>query len=144
VNGYAENAEKIGQDTILQISKDNLCVGVEAATPRMTPAPAAAIIPAANHNGNGFEKKLGVLESDIKDLKELVAVQLQDMQKHSQKLREDQFRPLVQLLKQERRQKEGLVQQVARLETENKSLKRAGRFLQQKLQGMSAPAGTRK
>jgi hypothetical protein len=64
---------------------------------------------------------------------------LKGMQHQSQKLREDQFRQLVQLLKQERGQKEELVQQIARLETENKQLKRAGRFLQQKLQGISAP-----
>jgi putative secretion ATPase (PEP-CTERM system associated) len=139
VYGFAENAEKIGQDTILQISKDNLCVGVEAAKPCESSAPAAAAGPAAHHNGNGFERKLGVLESEIKELKELVAVQLKGMQHQSQKLREDQFRQLVQLLKQERGQKEELVQQIARLETENKQLKRAGRFLQQKLQGISAP-----
>jgi putative secretion ATPase (PEP-CTERM system associated) len=143
VYGFAENAEKIGQDTILQISKDNLCVGVEAAAPCAVLAPAAASSPAANHNGNGFERKLGVLESDIKDLKQLVSVQLQDMQLHSQKLREDQFRQLVALLKQERQQKEELVRQVERLETENKTLKRAGMFLKQKLQGISASA-TRK
>ena len=139
VYGFAENAEKIGQDTILQISKDNLCVGVEAAKTGEMSAPAAAAGQASHPNGNGFERKLGALESEIKDLKELVAVQLKGLQNQPQKLREDQFRQLVQLLKQERGQKEELVQQIARLETENKQLKRAGRFLQQKLQGISAP-----
>jgi len=140
VYGFAENAEKIGQDTILQISKDNLCVGVEAAKTGEMSAPAAAAGQASHPNGNGFERKLGALESEIKDLKELVAVQLKGLQNQPQKLREDQFRQLVQLLKQERRLKEELVQHVARLETENKQLKRAGRFLQQKLQGIPAPS----
>jgi general secretion pathway protein A len=144
VYGFAENAEQIGQDIIHQISKDNLCVGVEAAAPCKPPSPAATEPPAGSHNGNGFERKLVVLESDIKDLKELVAVQLQDMQKHSQKLREDQFRQLVELLRQERRQKEELVQHVARLEAENRTLKRAGMYLKQKLQGRSSSSTTRK
>jgi len=138
VYGFAEGANKITQDTILQISKDKLCVGVEAVTHSLRSAPVSASSPAAHHNGNGFERKLGVLESDIRDLKELVSVQLQDMQKHSQKLREDQFRQLVQLLKQERQQKEELVRELARLETENKHMKRAGLMLKQKLQSISA------
>ena len=138
VYGFAEGANKITQDTILQISKDKLCVGVEAVTHSLRSAPVSTSSPAAHHNGNGFERKLGVLESDIRDLKELVSVQLQDMQKHSQKLREDQFRQLVQLLKQERQQKEELVRELARLETENKHMKRAGLMLKQKLQSISA------
>ena len=138
VYGFAEGANKITQDTILQISKDKLCVGVEAVTHSLRSAPVSASSPAAHHNGNGFERKLGVLESDIRDLKELVSVQLQDMQKHSQKLREDQFRQLVQLPKQERQQKEELVRELARLETENKHMKRAGLMLKQKLQSISA------
>jgi general secretion pathway protein A len=139
VYGFAENSETINQDIIHQISKDNLCVGVKAATPGGAPAPATASSPAANHNGNGFERKLGVLESGLNDLKELVSMQLQGMQQHTQKLREDQFRQLVQLLKQERQQKEELVRQVERLEAQNKSLKRAGLFLKKKLHGVSAP-----
>jgi putative secretion ATPase (PEP-CTERM system associated) len=139
VYGFAENAQQINQDIIRQISKDNLCVGVDAVAPfRKPPAPGAEAPPAANHNGNGFDRKLSVLESEIKDLKDLVAGQLQDMAKHHQKLREDQFRQLVVLLKQEREQKEQMVQQLARLEAENKNLKRAGLFLKQKLQAVSA------
>lgn len=139
VYGFAEGVEKINQDIIHQISSDNLCVGVKAVTTCPTPAAAAADGPPARHNGNGFERKLGVLESDIRDLKELVSVQLQDMAKHAQKLREDHFRQLVDLLKQERRNREELLRQVARLELENKSLKRFGMMLKQKLQGTPLP-----
>ena len=138
VYGFAEGAEQISQDTIRQISKDNLGIGCASATAD-TCVPAPAAVPAASHNGNGFERKLGLLEADIKDLKQVMTVQLQEMDKRSHKLRDDQFRQLVNLIKQERLQKEELLQQVARLETENKTLKRAGMFLKQKLQGISDP-----
>jgi hypothetical protein len=69
--------------------------------------------------------------------------QLQEMENKSQKFREDQFRQLVTLLKQERQQKEELLRQVTRLEMDNKTLKRVGRMLKEKLMGMSA-AVTRK
>ncbi len=137
VYGFAEGARQIGQDTIRQISKDNLGVGL-AAAPMAAPADGPA------PHGNGFERKLGALEEDLKDLKQLVAGQLQSMEKHSQKLREDQFRQLIHLLRQERLQKEELVRQLARLEAENQSLRRAGRMLQQKLQGLSAAAPAKK
>ena len=106
-----------------------------AHTSDAAPAPAA---PAASHNGNGFERKLGVLETDIKDLKQMMIGQLQEMENKSQKFREDQFRQLVTLLKQERQQKEELLRQVTRLEMDNKTLKRVGRMLKEKLLGISA------
>jgi putative secretion ATPase (PEP-CTERM system associated) len=142
VYGFAEGARKIGQDTIHQISQDNLGVGL-AAAPAGALAPAAEALSAASRNGNGFERKLGVLEADIKDLKELVAGRLQDMEKSSQRLREDQFRQLVDLLKQERRQKEELVQELAGLKLQYKRLKRAGMILKQRLVGLSASATRR-
>ena len=142
VYGFAEEAQKIGQDTIHRIKKDNLGIGCEAAptgacTSDAAPAPAA---PAASHNGNGFERKLGVLETDIKDLKQMMTGQLQEMENKSQKFREDQFRQLVALLKQERQQKEELLRQVTRLEMDNKTLKRVGRMLKEKLLGIPASA----
>jgi DnaJ-domain-containing protein 1 len=79
-----------------------------------------------------------VLETDIKDLKQMMTGQLQEMENKSQKFREDQFRQLVTLLKQERQQKEELLRQVTRLEMDNKTLKRVGRMLKEKLLGMSA------
>ena len=69
--------------------------------------------------------------------------QLQEMENKSQKFREGQFRELVNLLKQERQQKAELLRQVTRLEMDNKTLKRVGRMLKEKLMGMSA-AVTRK
>jgi putative secretion ATPase (PEP-CTERM system associated) len=139
VYGFAEGSKKIGQDTIHQISKDNLCVGVDATGPGAASPPAAPPAgPPAHSNGNGFERKLGLLEAGLQDLKELVTVQLQDLERQSQKLREDQFRQLIELLKQERQQKEALVCELARLEAENKGLKRVGLLLKQKLQRMPA------
>jgi hypothetical protein len=107
-----------------------------ACTSDAAPGPAAA---AASHNGNGFERKLGVLETDIKDLKLMMTGQLQEMENKSQKFREDQFRQLINLLKQERQQKEELLRQVTRLEMENKTLKRVGMALKQRLTGKPAP-----
>ena len=137
VYGFAEGARKIGQDTIRQISKDNLGIGL-AAAPEDASTPAAAAAPAANHNINGFERKLGVLEADLKDLKQVMTSCLQAMGEKTWKTGEDQFIQVVQLLKQERQQKEKLLRQVTRLELENKTLKRAGMMLKQKPQGMSA------
>ena len=79
-----------------------------------------------------------MLETDIKDLKQMMTGQLQEMENKSQKFREDQFRQLVSLLKQERQQKEELLRQVTRLDVENKTLKRVGMMLKQKLMDMSA------
>jgi hypothetical protein len=76
-----------------------------------------------------------VLETDIKDLKQMMTGQLQEMENKSQKFREDQFRQLVTLLKQERQQKEDLLRQVTRLEMDNKTLKRVGMMLKEKLLG---------
>jgi len=89
------------------------------AAPAGTCYPEAAVAPVASHNGNGFERKLGVLETDIKDLKQMITGQLQEMENKSQKFREDHFRQLVTLLKQERQQKEELLRQVTRLEMDN-------------------------
>ena len=139
VYGFAENADKIGQDTIHQISKDNLGIGC-AAAPAADCSLAAAAVPADSHNGNGFERKLSVLETDIKDLKQMMTGQLQEMENKSHKFREDQFRQLITMLKQERQQKEELVRQVTQLDVENKRLKRLGMALKQKLQGISAAA----
>jgi len=136
VYGFVDGAGRIGQDTIRQIRQDNLGVGLEAAPAEASEAPAAA---SAAHDGNGFERKLGVLEADLKELKQLMTGRLQEMENHSRKLREDQFRQLLALLKQERREKEELVQRVARLESENQALKRAGLQLKQKLKGLSPP-----
>jgi general secretion pathway protein A len=139
VYGFAENADKIGQDTIHQISKDNLGIGC-AAAPAADCSLAATAVPADSHNGNGFERKLSVLETDIKDLKQMMTGQLQEMENKSHKFREDQFRQLITMLKQERQQKEELVRQVTQLDVENKRLKRLGMALKQKLQGISAAA----
>ena len=38
----------------------------------------------ASHGGNGFERKLDVLETDLKDLKQLMAGQLQEIDNRSQ------------------------------------------------------------
>jgi DnaJ-domain-containing protein 1 len=83
---------------------------------------------------------VGVLETDIKDLKQMMTGQLQEMENKSQKFREDQFKQLVTLLKQERQQKEELLRQVTRLEMDNKTLKRVGRMLKEKLLGKSLPS----
>ena len=79
VYGFAEGAEKISQDTIRQISQDNLGIGC-AAAPAEDCSLAAAAAPAANHNGNGFERKLSVLETDLKDLRQVLTSYLQEME----------------------------------------------------------------
>jgi hypothetical protein len=84
-----------------------------------------------------------VLETEIKDLKQMMTGQLQEMKNKSQKFRENQFSQLITLLKQERQQKAELLRQVTRLEMDNKTLKRVGRMLKEKLMGMSS-AVTRK
>jgi len=126
VYGFAEGAQKIGQDTIRQISKDNLGIG-------LAPAPEDARTAAANHNGNGFERKIGVLETDLKDLKQVMTSYMEEMGEKTRSVRADQFNQVVQLLKQERQQKEELLRQVTRLEMDNKTLKRIGMLLKQKL-----------
>ena len=69
--GLRTAPQKIGQDTIKHISQDNLGIGLgRLVRRRQRPRPAAAA--AAGHNGNGFDRKLGVLEADIKDLKQIV------------------------------------------------------------------------
>jgi hypothetical protein len=97
----------------------------------------AAAPAAADHNGNGFDRKLGVLEADMKGLKQIVSDQLKDIEKQSQSSREGQFQQVLALLKQERQKNEELVRKVERLEVENQHLKRVGLLLRQKLQGPS-------
>ncbi len=140
VYGFVDGASRIGQDTIRQISQDNLGVGL-AAAPAAAPGTSSAEAPAsAGHSGNGFERKLGALEADLKELKQLMTDRLLGLEKRSLKLREDQFHKLLSLLKQERREKEELLQRVARLEHENQALRRAGAHLKQRLQGILSPS----
>jgi hypothetical protein len=80
-----------------------------------------------------------VLETDIKDLKQMMTGQLHEMENKSRKFREDQFRQRITLLKQERQQKEDPLRQVTQLEVENETLKLVGRMLKEKLLGQPAP-----
>jgi general secretion pathway protein A len=134
VYGFADNAAQIGQDTIKNISRDNLGIGLAASSAEGSP-PGPAAPAAAGHNGNGFDRKLGVLEADMKDLKQIVSNQLKDIEKQSQSAREGQFQQVLALLKQERHKNEELVRKAERLEVENQHLKRLGLLMRQKLQG---------
>jgi general secretion pathway protein A len=139
VYGFADSAAQIGQDTIKHISRDNLGIGLAASSAGgRVPGPAAAA--AAGHSGNGFDRKLGVIEADMKDLKQIVSNQLKDIETQSQRVREGQFQQVLALLKQERHKNEELVRKLERLEVENQHLKRVGLLMRQKLQGPSAPA----
>ena len=135
VYGFAESAQKIGQDTIKLIHQDNLGIGLSAA-----PAPAAAPPAAAHADGNGFELKLGALEADIKDLKQLVTDRLQGVGPESGALSDDQFQQLVEMLQQERHQNDELLRKVERLEFENKHLKRVGLLMRRKLYATNPPS----
>jgi general secretion pathway protein A len=134
VYGFAESAQKIGQDTIKLIHQDNLGIGLSAAS-----APAAAPPAAAHADGNGFELKLGALEADIKDLKQLVTDRLQGVGPESGALSDDQFQQLVEMLQQERHQNDELLRKVERLEFENKHLKRVGLLMRRKLYHIHPP-----
>jgi general secretion pathway protein A len=133
VYGFAESAQKIGQDTIKLIHQDNLGIGLAAAP--VAPPPAAS-----HADGNGFEQKLGALEADIKDLKQLMTDRLQELGPESGALVEDQFQQLVALLQQERRQNDDLLRKVERLEFENKHLKRVGLLMRRKLYATNPPS----
>jgi general secretion pathway protein A len=136
VYGFADSAAQIGQDTIKHISRDNLGIGLAASSAEGS-APGAA---GAGHNGNGFDRKLGVLEADMKDLKQIVSNQLNHIEKQSQLLREGQFEEVLALLKLERQKNEDLVRKVERLEVENQHLRHVGLLMRQKLQSPSPPS----
>jgi len=106
VYGFAEGANKNHPRHHPPDQQDKLCVGVEAVTHSLRSAPVFSPKPAAPSQRQRLRAASSAcLESDIRDLKEFGFRPVAGYAKTLQKLRENQFRQLVQLLKQERQQK---------------------------------------
>jgi putative secretion ATPase (PEP-CTERM system associated) len=133
VYGFAEEAERISQDIVRQIQGDNLGIGPGAAPTGLDPAPPAPGAGEGREKDSGFGRRLVSLEDELKGLKELMSGYLRKKEKETASLGREQFTQLIDLVKQERRQKEDLLREVTRLEVENRALRRLGRQLQEKL-----------
>jgi general secretion pathway protein A len=132
VYGFAEGAARISQDIVRQIREDNLGVGL---APELGECIAAEPEePAGQPSGNGFGPRIEALEAEMRGLRRAVADGLRAAQR---KPPEDgpSLGHLVELLRAEREDKEGLLKRSARLEEENQALRRLGRALKARLQG---------
>lgn len=127
VYGFAEEAPRVSQDIIRQIQADNLGVGPAAAGPTEAAAEPAA---EAAGGGNGLASRLERLESELRQLRHLVA---EPAARGVPGLGKEQFQQLVELIKQERREKENLLRQVTRLQELNKVLIKSRRQLMDRL-----------
>ncbi len=134
VYGFAENAPRISQDIIHQIREDNLGVGL-AAEPGESSA-ATADAPGGQASGDGVGRRIEVLETELRGLRQVMADFLKTMERQPAGVDPKQFDQLVALLREERRQKEELLKRSTRLEEENKSLRRLGRSLKERLLAM--------
>lgn len=128
VYGFAEGAERISQDLIRQIRRDNLGIGVVSVeAPPVGGSEAAA--------GNGSERRMQVLESGVKDLQKTMMRCMDALEKKTDPSAGEPVAQLVALLRKERREREELLLRVGQLEAENKNLRRAGSWLKAKLKG---------
>lgn len=126
VYGFAEEAPRVSQDIVRQIQADNLGVG-PAAVPQAEPAPAA------EGGGNGLAGRLERLEEELKQLRALMAGAAGHGGGGHPALGKEQFQQLLEMIKQERREKETLLKQVARLQELNKVLVNSRRQLLERL-----------
>jgi general secretion pathway protein A len=128
VYGFAEGARRISQDIIRRIRQDNLGIGIAPAAPSGGAAPE----PPA---GNGFDRRMQVLEGSVKDLHKTMMRCTEALEKKTEPPAGEQVAQLVALLRKERREREELLLRVGQLEAENKTLRRAGSWLKAKLKG---------
>ncbi len=130
VYGFAEEAPRVSQDIIRQIQADNLGVGPAAVQPQAAPEPP----PEAAGGGNGLNLRLERLESELRQLRDLMAEPAgRGGERGVPGLGREQFQQLVELIKQERREKESLLRQVTRLQELNKVLLKSRRQLLDRL-----------
>ena len=127
VYGFAEGAHQISQDIIRQISRDNLGIGLVASAPPAEGSEATA--------GNGFDRRMQVIEAGMKDVHKTMMRCTEALEKKSKTPDDNQIAQLVALLREERRQREQLLLRVGQLEAENKNLRRAGSRLKAKFMG---------
>jgi general secretion pathway protein A len=131
VYGFAEGAARISQDIIRQIREDNLGVG-------LVPKPGEVIeagpgVPDGQPSGDGVGRRIEVLETELRGLRQVMADYLQAVDRKPAGVDAQQFDQLMALLREERGQKEELLKRSTRLEEENKLLRRLGRSLKERL-----------
>ena len=126
VYGFAEESQMISQDIVQQILEDNLGIGIVPAAPSGGAAPE---LPA----GNGFDRRMQVLEAGVQDLHKTMMRCTEALEKKTEPPAGEQVAQLIALLRKERREREELLLRVGQLEAENKTLRRAGSWLKAKL-----------
>ena len=129
VYGFAEGAHQISQDIIRQIRRDNLGIGLVTAAP---PTADGSEAPA----GNGFERRMQVLEAGMTGLHKTMMRCTEALEKKIEPPAAEKIAQLVALLHKERREREELLRRVGQLEAENQNLRRAGNWLKAKLKGL--------
>lgn len=121
VYGFAADARVISQDIIRAIEADNVGIALPAA---VTPAPPAPATPAPFVDGDGaLGKRLGELESQVRDLQRVMDDTLKRLEHYRCKAEEEPLLRLQALLGEERKRNDELLKRCLKLDMENRYLR---------------------